>query len=96
MEVESSNQTSQSDGVVTVSEKQYAMLIHLTQIIGIIIPLVLWLIKKDSSKFIDDNGKIVINWLWNYRWNSSSAFHRLYYFNCRRNLQSGIPDHWES
>lgn len=62
MEVESSNQTSQSDGVVTVSEKQYAMLIHLTQIVGIIIPLVLWLIKKDSSKFIDDNGKIVINW----------------------------------
>lgn len=62
METQTVDQTQQNEAVVTVNEKQYAMLIHLLQIVGILIPLILWLIKKDSSKFIDDNGKIVINW----------------------------------
>jgi len=30
-----------------------------TWIIG---PLIIWLMKKDSSKFVDDQGKEVINW----------------------------------
>lgn len=55
-------QQTQGDGVIKINEKQYAMFIHLSQLVSIIIPLVLWLIKKDSSKFIDENGKIVINW----------------------------------
>jgi len=49
------------------SEKQYAMFIHLSQLagsivvgLGWILPLVLWLTKKDSSEYIDANGKIVI------------------------------------
>ena len=48
------------------SEKQYAMFIHLSQLagsivvgLGWILPLVLWLTKKDSSEYIDANGKIV-------------------------------------
>lgn len=47
------------------SEKQYAMFIHLSQLagsivvgLGWILPLVLWLTKKDSSEYIDANGKI--------------------------------------
>ena len=41
------------------SEKQYAMFIHLSQLagsivvgLGWILPLVLWLTKKDSSEYI--------------------------------------------
>ena len=48
----------------TSEERQYAMFIHLSQLAGIIIPglgwilpLVLWLTKKDSSEYIDANGK---------------------------------------
>lgn len=47
----------------TQSEKQYAMFIHLSLLTGGILPLVLWLIKKDTSAFIDANGKIVVNWI---------------------------------
>ena len=48
---------------------QYCMFIHLSQFlgiftgIGIIVPVILWLIKKDESPVIDNNGKIVINWI---------------------------------
>ena len=40
------------------------MLIHLLALLtGFIGPLVLWLIKKDSSRFIDHHGKEAINFL---------------------------------
>lgn len=52
------------------ADKQYAMFIHLSQLAGLIIPglgwilpLVLWLTRKDQSAFIDENGKIVMNWI---------------------------------
>lgn len=55
---------------ITESEKQYAMFIHLAQFagwiipgLGWILPLVLWLSRKDTSAFIDENGKIVMNWI---------------------------------
>jgi len=51
------------------SERNYAALLHLSQIVGswiggigsLIIPLIMWLIKRDQSKFIDETGKEVIN-----------------------------------
>ena len=49
---------------------QYSMFIHLSQFLGIftggiglLVPVILWLIKKDESPVIDNNGKIVINWI---------------------------------
>lgn len=49
---------------------QYSMFIHLSQFlgvftggIGLLVPVILWLIKKDESTVIDNNGKIVINWI---------------------------------
>lgn len=46
----------------TADEKNMAMLIYLlgifTHFIG---PLVIWLVKKDQSQFIDDQGKEVLN-----------------------------------
>lgn len=55
---------------ITGEDKQYAMFIHLSQLAGMIIPflgwvlpLILWQTKKDTSPFIDENGKIVMNWI---------------------------------
>jgi uncharacterized Tic20 family protein len=45
------------------------MLIHLLQLLslflllGIILPIVLWAIKKDQEPLVNKHGKIVINWL---------------------------------
>lgn len=51
-------------------ERQYAMFIHLSQLAGLIIPilgwlvpLILWQVKKDTSAYINANGKIVMNWI---------------------------------
>ncbi len=38
-----------------------AMLCHLGGIMGFIIPLIVWLIKKDESKFVDHQGKEAVN-----------------------------------
>lgn len=54
----------------TQEEKQYAMFLHLSQFagyilpgLGWILPLVLWLTKKDTSAYVDAHGKIVMNWI---------------------------------
>lgn len=51
----------------------WCLFIHLSQfasyavpIAGIIIPIVLWQIKKKDSSFIDKHGKIVANWIFTY------------------------------
>jgi uncharacterized Tic20 family protein len=38
-----------------------AMLCHLGGIMGFIIPLILWLVKNDESRFIDYHGKEALN-----------------------------------
>lgn len=51
----------------TVEERQYAMFIHLSALlatvtgVGILAPLVLWMIKKDRSPYIDYHGKQAVN-----------------------------------
>jgi len=43
-------------------EKMWAMLCHIGAIIlGFIAPLVIWLVKKDESAFVDDQGKEALN-----------------------------------
>ena len=49
-------------------EKQWGMLAHLSALAGFIIPfgniggpLLVWLLKKDGSKFVDDQGKESLN-----------------------------------
>ena len=60
------------DAVNSISSNvnTWAMLIHLSQfcgfavpVFGWIVPLALWLIKKDESAYIDTHGKIVLNWI---------------------------------
>lgn len=55
------------DPTVTPGQRTYAMLTHLTlllaQFTGLIIiaPLVMWLIKRGESPFLDDHGKEALN-----------------------------------
>jgi uncharacterized Tic20 family protein len=49
-------------------ERQWAMFAHLSAILGVFIggltfvgPLVIWLVKKDSMAFVDDQGKEALN-----------------------------------
>ena len=46
----------------TQDERNMAMLGHLLAIVlGVLGPLIVWLIKKDSSEFVDDQGKEALN-----------------------------------
>jgi uncharacterized Tic20 family protein len=54
--------------VLTAEEKQWAMFAHLSALAGLLVggftfvgPLIIWLIKKDESKFVDANGKEALN-----------------------------------
>lgn len=53
---------------LTKDDKTFGMLCHLTALVGCIIPLgnilgplVIWLIKKDQSAFVNDQGKESLN-----------------------------------
>lgn len=55
---------------VALDANSWGAMIHLSQfctyfvpLAGIIVPLILWQIKKDESTIIDRHGKIVMNWL---------------------------------
>src|SRR2546423_4278523 len=41
--------------------KTMAMLAHLLGILGFLGPLIIWLIKKDQSPFVNDQGKEALN-----------------------------------
>lgn len=51
----------------TDDEKLFAALIYITSFFTTIIgPLVIWLIKRDESKFIDHHGKEYLNFIISY------------------------------
>lgn len=59
-----------SMGLQTQEEKQMGMFLHLSQLIniviplgGIIVPIVIWQMKKDEIPALDAHGKMVVNWL---------------------------------
>jgi uncharacterized Tic20 family protein len=54
--------------VLTQEDRQWGMFAHLSALAGLLVggftfvgPLVIWLIKKDESKFVDANGKEALN-----------------------------------
>ena len=54
----------------TQEEKQMGMFLHLSQLIniilppgGIVVPIVIWQIKKDEMPALDAHGKMAVNWL---------------------------------
>src|SRR5438128_1055915 len=47
---------------LTADDKQMGMLCHLLGIVaGFIGPLIIWLMKKDQSRFVDSQGKEALN-----------------------------------
>jgi len=55
---------------VDLQPKQWAMFVHFSVLAGfvvpfagLILPIILWQIKKDEIPEIDVHGKIVVNWL---------------------------------
>jgi uncharacterized protein len=59
-----------SQELQTPDQKQMGMFLHLSQLAnlvlppaGIIVPIVIWQIKKDEMPALDAHGKMVVNWL---------------------------------
>jgi uncharacterized Tic20 family protein len=57
-------------GQVSSDVNMWSMFIHLSQfcgyiipLAGLIVPIILWQIKKTESEIIDKHGKIVVNWI---------------------------------
>ena len=50
-----------STGMDQKQERTWAMFSHLGGLLGFVPPLVIWLVKKDESSFIGDNGKEALN-----------------------------------
>ncbi|NLE40131.1 MAG: DUF4870 domain-containing protein [Pirellulaceae bacterium] len=48
-------------GIPSKDERNLAMICHLLGLVGFIGPLVIWLIKKDESAVVDDQGKESLN-----------------------------------
>lgn len=55
-------------GALTAEDKQWGMFCHLSALLGLLVggltfigPLVCWLVKKDSSRFVDYHGKESVN-----------------------------------
>jgi uncharacterized Tic20 family protein len=53
---------------ISAEERQWGMFAHLATLVGLIIPLgsilgplVVWLVKKDTMPFVDDQGKEAVN-----------------------------------
>ena len=55
----------------TSGQKQTAMFLHLSQLLGLILPFVggiiapilIWQLKKDEMPALDAHGKMVVNWI---------------------------------
>ena len=51
-----------AEGAPTSDDRTMAMIGHLGAIVlGFLCPLIVWLMKKDTSKFVDDQGKESLN-----------------------------------
>lgn len=49
--------------MVTTDQRNYALFMHLGSLfLGFLVPLIMWLIKKDESTFIDHHGRGLMNW----------------------------------
>jgi uncharacterized Tic20 family protein len=54
----------------SIDENTWCMFIHFSQLlafalplVGLIVPIILWQMKKDESELIDAHGKMVMNWI---------------------------------
>ena len=61
---------SKAVGQISSDVNMWSMFIHLSQfcgylipLAGLIVPIVLWQVKKNESEIIDKHGRIVVNWI---------------------------------
>ena len=61
---------SQAMDGISSDTNMWGMLLHLSQfcgyvvpLAGLIVPIVLWQIKKNDSEIIDRHGRIIVNWI---------------------------------
>ncbi len=54
----------------TAEQKQTGMFLHLSQLLnmiiplaGVVVPIVIWQMKKEETPALDAHGKMVVNWL---------------------------------
>jgi uncharacterized Tic20 family protein len=66
--VKKKKKKSRPEGALTAEERQWAMFSHLSALSGFIIPLgniigpmVIWMMKKESSDYVDHHGKEALN-----------------------------------
>ncbi len=74
-----------------IDEKTWSLMLHLSQLCGflipfagLVVPIILWQIKKDESAVIDRHGRIVANWM-------ITAFIAGIVFFCLSFILIGIP-----
>ncbi len=66
LHAQSSPQRLRDEGL-TDSDRKYALAIHLTALLGVfihlalLVPLVLWLVRKQESAYVDDHGREMMN-----------------------------------
>jgi uncharacterized Tic20 family protein len=68
---ESAGQTlGRAVGKISSNVNSWSMFIHLSQfcgylipLAGLIVPIVLWQMKKNESEIIDKHGRIIVNWI---------------------------------
>ncbi len=53
-----------------MNDRQWGMVLHFSQftgycvpVLGFLLPIVIWQLKKDEFPVLDEHGKIVVNWL---------------------------------
>lgn len=67
--IASMNQTEAAHGAVSSDARKWAMIAHLSALVGLLGngigfllgPLAVWLIKRDDDPFVDDQGKEAVN-----------------------------------
>lgn len=67
-EQQESGQPTPANGGIDPAERQMAVFTHISALVGFVIPfgniigpLVMWLIKKDTMPFVNDQGKEALN-----------------------------------
>ncbi len=60
----------QASGIQSVDVNTWCLLIHLSQFCGyllpfagLVVPIILWQIRKNEAEIIDQHGKVVVNWI---------------------------------
>jgi uncharacterized Tic20 family protein len=57
-------------GGASFDANQWSMFVHLSQFLGyftflagLVVPIILWQMKKNESDYVDRHGKVVVNWI---------------------------------